>query len=202
MKLIDGIKEKGCPFNIPDSSRNDLPDLFCEMGYKVGAEIGVYKGKFTEKFCQKGLKMYAIDNWLVYHGGAENHQTQERQDFLYERTRRNLSKYPDCEVIRKNSMDAVGDFAYESLDFVYLDGDHSFKGIAEDIYAWCRIVKKGGIVSGHDYSCISDYCHVGIVVDAYVKAFKIENYYTFGRSKPFDEEDKDDRYLSWMFIKE
>ena len=63
MRLIDGIQRKGrpaCagrPVEIPDCSRDELPELFAEIGYKVGAEIGVYKGAFTEKFCNAGLTM-------------------------------------------------------------------------------------------------------------------------------------------------
>lgn len=207
MKLIDGIKEKGNPFWIPDCSREELPEFFKELGFKVGAEIGVYKGQFTEKFCQKGLKMSAIDNWQVYLGGAENHQAQERQDVLYKKTMTRLSNY-DCTVIRKNSLDALSDFEPGSLDFVYLDADHSFRGIADDIYEWYRKVRSGGIISGHDYACAdsipwahNEYCKVGEVVDAFIKAFDIENYYVFGRSKPLELEAKNDRYLSWMFLK-
>lgn len=55
MKLIDGIKLRGNPAEILDCSRDDLPQFFVEMGYKAGAEIGVYKGQFSKKFCQVGL---------------------------------------------------------------------------------------------------------------------------------------------------
>ncbi len=48
-------------------------------------------------------------------------------------------------------MDALEDFEDNSLDFVYIDGDHNFKHISEDIYEWTKKVRSGGIVSGHDY---------------------------------------------------
>lgn len=66
MKLIDGLKLKGGRIEIPDCSRDDLPELFVQLGFKVGAEVGVYRGEFTEKFCQAGLKMYGIDPYLSY----------------------------------------------------------------------------------------------------------------------------------------
>jgi SAM-dependent methyltransferase len=48
-------------------------------------------------------------------------------------------------------MEAVLDFPYESIDFVYIDGSHEFDYIMCDIIEWGRRVKKGGIISGHDY---------------------------------------------------
>lgn len=211
MKLIDGIKEIGCPFKIPNCNRSELPEFFKQMGYKVGAEIGVYKGQFTEMFCQAGLYMYAIDNWKAYEVKGVKLQKQSRQDAIYEHAKRRLGKYKNCKVIRENSMDAVADFNYDSLDFVYIDADHMFRGIANDIYEWYLRVKSGGVVSGHDYAytgtdkkaakSFETYCHVPMIVDAFVRAFNIDNFYTFGRTKPLEKEQKNDINLSWMFLK-
>lgn len=205
MKLIDAIKNHtGNPFEIPDSSRDDLPGLFIEMGYKVGAEVGVYKGSFTEKLCRAGLKMYAIDPWMAYQGAGRTQTEQNRQNFLFGHAQRTLAPYKTCEIIRSTSMDALKYFEDNSLDFVYLDGDHSFKHIAADLVEWTKKVKPGGIVSGHDYFYFGPrqknlICHVSPVVDAYVKAFEIENLYIFGKIP--NDPNKDNRYPSWMFVK-
>ena len=42
----------------------------------------------------------------------------------------------------------------EELDFVYIDGEHTHKAVLDDLRAWWPIVKKGGIVAGHDYANI------------------------------------------------
>src|SRR3989344_1780949 len=128
MTIAEGIKQTGGRVEIPDCTRDDLPQFFVDMGYKVGAEIGVYKGEYTAKFCKAGLKMYAIDPWLAYGDYDQRHRKfQERQDFLYGHTQRVLAPYPDCTIVRKTSMDAVKDFEDNSLDFVYIDGHHGFK---------------------------------------------------------------------------
>lgn len=204
MKLQDIIKLKGKPIEIPDYSRDNLPQFFLEMGYKVGAEIGVYKAAFTEKFCKAGLKMYAIDPWLAYTGAGRTQQEQDRQDFLHGHTERTLAPYKDCTIIRATSMNALKQFIDGSLDFVYIDADHSFRHIAEDLVEWSKKVRSGGTVSGHDYFYYGPrstnlICQVEPVVDAYVKAFAINNLYVFGKlEKP---KSNDDRVLSWMFIK-
>lgn len=197
MKIIEAIKQKGLPFEIPDSSRNELPEFFKQMGYKVGVEIGVYKAAFTNMLCDAGFKMFGIDPWHSYSGAGRVAKDQSRQEFLYGHAKRVLEKYNDCTIIRKASMDAVGSFKDESLDFVYIDGDHSFKHVAQDIYEWTWKVRKGGVVAGHDYRANiggieKNINHIGPVVDAYTKAFAIKNWYVFG--------DKD-HASSWMWIR-
>jgi hypothetical protein len=167
------------------------------MGCKVGAEIGVYRGEFTEKFCKEGLTMYAIDPWIGYKGAGRSERAQEMQDFNLECAKKTLSRYKNCTLIRKTSMDAIPDFKSDSLDFVYIDGDHRFRFIAEDINEWFWKVRRGGVISGHDYFCTSPgannvICHVRPIVDVFVKTFGIENLYTFGQN---------DKTLSWMFVK-
>jgi len=210
MKLIDGIKYEGCPFEIPDNSRDELPEFLKEMGYKVGVEIGVYKGEFTKKFLDVGLKIYAIDPWQPYEGAGRTQKNKARQDFLYGHTQRYLDTYiknGQCLLIRETSMNALKFFDNESLDFVYIDGDHRFRYIAEDIYEWSFKVKKNGIISGHDYFCTDPtannvICQVKPIIDAYVRAFGVKNFYIFGRSKPIELEKKNDKYYSWMLIKQ
>ena len=204
MKLIDAIKNTGRPFEIPDCSRDDLPEFFIQMGFKVGAEIGVYKGEFSEKLAKSGLKLYAIDPWKNYKD-FYNSRGQARMDFLYEHTQRVLAPYPNATIIRKSSMEAVEDFKDESLDFVYIDGNHEFRFIAEDLYEWAKKVKKGGIVSGHDYFFVKsgsniDFWHVAYVLKAYVGAFGIQNWYILGRKEVLPGE-KRDKWRSWMFKK-
>lgn len=204
MKLIDGIKHKGSPFEIPDCSRNDLPSFFVEMGFKKGAEIGVYKGEFSEIIAKSGLKLYSVDPWRIYKD-FNNPRGQARLDEQYENCKKLLSKYKNVEIIRKTSMEAVEDFEDESLDFVYIDANHDFRYVAEDLTEWTKKVKKGGIVSGHDYFYTKTgtndvHWHVAHVLNAYLKAFNIPNFYLLG-SKETKKGEKRDKWRSWMFLK-
>jgi len=235
--IHEGLVLKGKPAEIPDCSRDDLPQFFVDMGFKVGAEIGVYKGEYTKKFLDAGLKMYGIDPWQAYVNYNEfagirkgMSKFQNRQDFLLEHTQRYLAdhiKSGQCELVRKTSMDAIKDFEDESLDFVYIDGHHGFRYVAEDLVEWSQKVKKGGIVAGHDYALNSKgardpyVLQVKYVLHAYVEAFGVENFYVLGRKHPegerilsdrggqlyadtFVQGDKTevrDRWRSWMFVK-
>lgn len=214
MKIIEGLKLIGRPADIPDCSRDDLPEFFKEMGFTVGAEIGSYAGEYTEKFCKAGLTIYAIDPWKAYEDYNEFRNQgygmfQSRQDYLYEETKKRLAPYGDKAIIvRKTSMEAVEDFQDGSLDFVYIDGHHGFKYVAEDLWDWTKKVKKGGVISGHDWARNKKpprdpYClHVQFVVDAFVRTFEIKNFYIIGRHKPLSPDEKRDKWRSWFWINE
>lgn len=196
MNLRDGIKLKGSPVVIPDNSRDDLPQLFKDMNYKEGAEIGVYKGEFTEKLCQAGLRVHGIDPWIVY-DNYRKHPKELAYDELMKVSVERLAPY-DFRLIKRTSMEALKYIPDESLDFVYIDGNHSLPYISEDIYEWSRKVRVGGIISGHDYFADNHNpywiraCHVKYAVDACAKIFEVNDYYIFGTN---------DKCPSWMWVK-
>lgn len=213
MRLSEAIKHQGKPFEIPDCSRHDLPEFFKEMGYRVGAEIGVLKGYFTRRFCKVGLKMYAVDCWQPYPDFDRGIYGQvKRQKKLYQKAKKVLSHYQNAVLIRKTSMEALADFADGSLDFVYIDANHMLKYVIEDIHGWSKKVKKGGIISGHDYINPYNYrrpykrqwgwqeAQVMYAVDAYTQANRIKNWYLLGRKKPKPGE-KRDKCRSWFWLK-
>ena len=149
----------------PDiKNRVDLAKHFAKRGYKIGAEIGVAEGEYAVELCKAipGLKYYGIDSWPKE--GKIQYHIQAR----YELTKKNLAPY-DAILIRKPSMEAVGEFENASLDFVYIDASHQFDYVVNDIIEWTKKVKKGGIVAGHDYH-VANTCGVIEAVDAYVHA--------------------------------
>jgi hypothetical protein len=150
------------------SNRTELAKYFKELGYKTGAEIGVDEGDYSEVLCREipGVKLYCIDCWDIKTGVCMNHRRRK-----YERVQERLASY-DATLIKKFSLDAVKDFTDGSLDFVYIDAGHSFDDVMRDLIEWTKKVRKGGIVSGHDYVVHSDdTTHKGIVtaVSTYIK---------------------------------
>jgi hypothetical protein len=210
MKISEGIKMKGRRVEIPDCSRDDLPDFFLEMGYKVGVEVGVDRAYFTKVLAKSGLKIYGVDPWMDY--GDYHHEGypvpgswQSLLEKRYNESMKTLAPYPNVTIIRKKSMDALADFEDESLDFVYIDGHHDLKYVVEDILEWSRKVKKGGTICGHDYVFTDSWrnlnkCHVPHAVHAYTNVYKIPNWYVLGTKVPREGE-KRDKWRSWMWIK-
>lgn len=172
-----------------------LPEIFCNLGFKRGAEIGVLAGKYSARLCAKipGLKLFSIDPWLAYKGYGEHGRQSKMEDF-YATAQGRIAKY-DCELIRKFSLDAVKDFENESLDFVYIDGNHDFQNVANDIVEWEKKVRIGGIVAGHDYRRFKPHqaykCHAYHVVIAYTYTHDIKPWFVL----------EGDKSPSWFWVK-
>lgn len=54
-------------------------------------------------------------------------------------------------LIMGNSVEVVNNFGDESLDFVFIDANHDYESVKNDILAWMPKIKNGGILAGHDY---------------------------------------------------
>jgi hypothetical protein len=201
-KITEGLKLRGLPVEIPGTFREDLPQFFLNQGYKTGAEIGVFQGEFSESFCKAGLKHYAVDPWISYDDYPRGDKLMERR---YQDTVRVLSPYKNCTIIRKTSLEAVEGFEDESLDYVYIDGNHMFRYVADDLFEWSKKVRSGGVVSGHDYALVKhtfhtlNELHVKYIVDAYVKAFDIPNFWILGQRTPPPGESRD-KWRSWFWF--
>lgn len=54
-------------------------------------------------------------------------------------------------VIVAPSLTAAALFPDNSLDFVFIDAQHTEEAVTADIQAWLRAVKPGHLIAGHDY---------------------------------------------------
>ena len=111
-------------------------------------ELGSWTGK-SAAYCvveliktNKKFNFYAVDTWQ----GAEEHQELEivKQDLLYDTYLKNISpiqKY--ITNYREFSFDAANRFADNSIDFCYVDADHSYEGVKKDLKSWWPKIRSG-----------------------------------------------------------
>lgn len=137
---------------IPDMDRNDLAKLFAKLKFEKGAEIGVERGIYSEVLLKANpkLHLYSVDPWKGYRK-YEDMKNQHYLNVNYNITRKRLAPYKTCEIIRKSSEGALKDFAPRTLDFVYIDGNHAYEYVWEDLNGWSKVIRLGGIAAGHDY---------------------------------------------------
>lgn len=188
------------PIQLPTVEREDLAVVFKELGFTKGAEIGVYRGAYSRELCAANphLKLYAIDPWG--RGGYLNRtpdysQAELERSYVMAKT---LLRNYTCTLVRKTSMEALKDFPDESLDFVYIDSDHTYANVILDIAEWTHKVRTGGIVAGHDFVRFKSaraQCHVVEAVTGYTAVCRIKPWFVLGGGPPVH------LYRSWMFIK-
>lgn len=117
----------------------------------TGAEIGVYAGGFSRQLLLRlNINMlYLIDPYHDYDDIGVDFTVANLQEGKI-KTRKRLQHFDNVEYIYAASAVVAEYFSNESLDFVYIDGNHNYEAVKQDIKAWWPKVKKGGIIGGHD----------------------------------------------------
>lgn len=142
---------------IPNVTREDLAVLFCDMGFTVGAEVGVAAGDFSLTIMEYNAqleKLYGIDPYEPYNGYKDFARLGTFTS-LEQQAHAKLDKFaPRYEFMKQYSLEAAATIPDGSLDFVYIDANHSEPYVSQDINAWSPKVRSGGIVAGHDYARI------------------------------------------------
>lgn len=179
------------PIEVPQFHRNDLAELFAELGFKRGAEIGVAEGNYSEVLLKANpdMELLLVDPWGDYHENPQG-KGSARHKFSYEETKRKTEQYKGARMIQATSMDAVRDIEWNYLDMVYVDGNHLFDYCVQDLIEWSKRVRSGGIVSGDDYYELDQKRWVGggvvDAVQAYTKAHRIPIWWLFAGHKSVD----------------
>ena len=181
-------------------TRSELPLILNRQGLiGEGVEVGVWKGEFSHFLLShwKGKRLYSVDPWKNFSADEyidDMNISQLEFDDIYYKVKDSLSVFVDRScIIRKVSVDAAITFENASLDFVYLDGRHDYRGVKEDIEVWYDKVKPSGIICGHDYldqTIGSTVFGVKTAVDEFAKQRQLKLFLT----------DKD-IYPSWFIIK-
>ena len=168
-------------------SRADLPRYLNDLGLTgEGVEVGVRRAHFSEHVLQqwKGRVLHLVDPWehqdavdAKTTGGkyqdVSNAPNAEHAENL-EHVKRTLSRFGSRFAIhRKYSVSAAREFADNTLDFVYVDARHEYEGCLEDLKAWYPKLRKGGLVSGHDF--VPDCAEIKSEFEKATEAWTIES---------------------------
>jgi hypothetical protein len=138
-------------------ARRDFGELLNWRGLLgEAAEIGVQRGMYSRAFLDRwhGKRLHLIDPWRHFSDGYLDigNVSDAEHEACLQAAKENLAPHAHrYQMHRKCSLEAVTEFADESLDFVYIDANHSFQGALEDMRAWFPKVRPGGVLAGHDY---------------------------------------------------
>jgi hypothetical protein len=132
-RLAELISEPWGDLRIPD-----LQEVYEGVRPRRVLEIGCYIGVSTEFWLLHCEQVIAVDPWPI---------PEVRRAFLnrcghYPNLTRLQGKSPEAFICRKD---------FHSLDMVYVDGDHSYAAVLNDIYATAPMLRMGGTMAGHDY---------------------------------------------------
>lgn len=158
-----------------------------------GVEVGTFKGEFSKEIMENWEgSLYMVDVWRPLSNeeylDASNHGNHKNQ--IYGDAMNNISGFEDRAVmVRASSKVASNMFEDNSLDFVYIDANHAYDYVVQDIELWYPKVKEGGYLCGHDYINIDWYNDPNFAKNGKDKHIYSDNYYhgVFGVNSAVDE---------------
>jgi len=119
-------------------------------------EIGVFKGEFLN-FLVNNCNIKSIDAVDFFEGTTCSGDADGNNLVWYDIGKSYLElleKYKDTPNVRLhkgNSIDFLQRQEDNTYDIIYIDGDHSYNGVKQDLQNAFKKIKNGGYIMGHDY---------------------------------------------------
>jgi hypothetical protein len=128
----------------------------------AGAEIGTWEGDFSAQLLKrvKPRRLYLIDPWehraeAPYEQAFFGDRTpggQAKMDVIHENVcRRFANPIASGQVVVLRARSAEAADRVEPLDWVYIDGDHTYAAVKADLEGFYERLKLGGVIAGDDY---------------------------------------------------
>ena len=150
----------------------ELINLIKENNCKKVAEIGIFKGRTMRKVLRNREtfntieEYWAIDPFTVlthYKSYKEKgfHRlgkfTDEQWKWAYNKVLSYMAWFPQLKVVKLTSEEAAKLFPNHYFpkgyfDLIFIDGDHTYEAVKQDIQLWQPLLIPEGILCGHDYS--------------------------------------------------
>jgi len=166
------------------NNRRDISPFLRECAVERVCEIGVKEGSNFSNLLVDTVKCaVAIDCWQETGIRSQNDDNCSNESLNRQyQNMLNWSKRDNrIQVIKDFSLEACKLFKDEYFDFVYIDADHTESAVYADLNAWYCKVRKGGILSGHDYcnailNCVDAKVEFGVIpaVDKFVAENKLD----------------------------
>jgi hypothetical protein len=166
----------------------------------IAVEVGVWRGDYSRLIvgALAPTKFYGVDPYQIFEDYKDQPDpvefaNQQNLDRLHDRVVNNYRSLPGTSLMRSTGIQAAQQFDDNSIDFVYIDGDHTYEFVSKDIAAWWPKVRAGGILSGHDYTPGNPRKgHVYGVIEAVTE---------FAQQNNLEVKTTDEEYATWWVVK-
>jgi predicted O-methyltransferase YrrM len=141
--------------------RKGFPSLLKSMGLiNKGVEVGSYRGVFAKEILNEWPgTLYLVDPWREMEKSEyDDVSNMSVQGKIYDDVFENLKGLEKRGLMMRMTSEQASElFPDKSLDFVYIDANHTYEHAKNDIMLWYPKVKVGGILAGHDFLALDCY---------------------------------------------
>lgn len=139
--------------NVHNFDRDQILYEIKQIKNGICLELGVFKGEYSYKILNAGAKkLYMVDIWEGIDHDYDDATNNKNHPEAYLEALKIANLFPNnTKMIKKESEEASYLIEEESIDFLYIDANHSYENVKKDIKIWFSKVKRGGIFGGHDY---------------------------------------------------
>ena len=132
---------------------SDLLNTLNLSEYSI-AEIGVFEGKTCQYLVDKHefRNYFLIDPYSDYSEYDDSRADSLRLEDAYQKILKIVDKNECIQHFKMFSTEAISNVQDNSLDLVFIDANHDYLFVKQDIELWKKKVKQGGIIAGHDYN--------------------------------------------------
>jgi hypothetical protein len=138
-----------------DIVRRNMLELLPKKG--KGAEIGVWEGRFSVDILEitDPETLFLIDPWEYMpehsNAGFGRKRNAERMPQMFDIVSEKFKDDKRVSIHQGTSEDVLSQMDDDSLDWVYIDGNHNEPFISNDLKLALQKVKPGGVIAGDDY---------------------------------------------------
>jgi cephalosporin hydroxylase len=124
---------------------------FFKTSDKTVIEIGSYVGESAMIFAKDFGFVITIDPFID--GYPADYGVSQYAEFskVYEKFLENTKNYTNIQLIKQTSDDAISSLKDKKVDFLYIDGCHTYEQVWKDITNYKPLIVNGGFIGGHDY---------------------------------------------------
>jgi lipopolysaccharide biosynthesis glycosyltransferase len=151
--FLNKLKNKDKLFD----TRNEMLQHYCnKLSNPRVLEIGVFKGDFLD-YIIKNCNIGCIDAVDLFEGvtcsGNADGNNVEWYDVgkSYLELTEKYKDVPNVNIYKSNSIAFLQNQENDTYDIIYIDGDHSYDSVKNDLLNAYSKIKNGGYIMGHDY---------------------------------------------------
>ncbi len=153
-------------------TREDLPCYIREKyssnnSFSTIVEVGSFEGSYAQlihsSFPYASITL--VDMWETNGNDFYYSVRPGMVENAFQIASKRFESYSNVRLLKGKSLEASSFFENESINFIYIDADHSYEGCLQDLNAWYPKVKAGGVIAGHDWDCepgLLEYSRFGV----------------------------------------